>query len=400
MIETVVGLVGGAALLLGLTLATIGLYGMLRRPAIFDQLHAAGLISGSGVILVLLASLATGSAEIATSGLLVVAFVLITSSLSTHAIALAAWRDAASARPGGSWAGPAVVPPAAMRVVLAHDGSDGAAVATSFAASVPWTEGSSIRLVLVTEGGLRPFPSEAASARHEPASAGLREVIDAAATSLRRPGLAIDEVTVQGDAAAAIATEATAFGADLVVIGSRGLGPVRSILLGSIAPAVIDAAPCPVLVARVPVARSALVAVDAAGTGDAAIDAVARWPMFHGVRIVVVNVATAAAAEDGADGDVAEAAATRLRAAGRSAVSIVRTGDAATRILEVARAEAADVIVLGSRGQTGVRRAFLGSVGRSVVSSADVSVLVVEGRASRGRPAPEPHENARRNLDH
>jgi multicomponent Na+:H+ antiporter subunit G len=44
------------------------------------------------VILVLLASVAGGSAEIITSGALVVLFVLITSPLSTHAIAQAARR--------------------------------------------------------------------------------------------------------------------------------------------------------------------------------------------------------------------------------------------------------------------------------------------------------------------
>ncbi len=72
---------------LGLVLATIGLYGMLRMPRIFDQLHAAGIVTGPAVLLVLFASLATGSAEIITSAALVAVFVLITSPLSSHAIA-------------------------------------------------------------------------------------------------------------------------------------------------------------------------------------------------------------------------------------------------------------------------------------------------------------------------
>ena len=92
MIEGVIGLAGSAVLALGLVLATIGLYGMLRKPSIFEQLHAAGLVTGPGVILVLLASLASGRAEIATSAVLVIAFVLVTASLSTHAIALSAYR--------------------------------------------------------------------------------------------------------------------------------------------------------------------------------------------------------------------------------------------------------------------------------------------------------------------
>jgi multicomponent Na+:H+ antiporter subunit G len=85
--------IAGAVLLgFGLLLATIGLYGMLRIPDIFHQLHPAGLVTGPAVILVLLAAVFTGSAEIITSAALVLLFVLITSPLSTHAIAQAARR--------------------------------------------------------------------------------------------------------------------------------------------------------------------------------------------------------------------------------------------------------------------------------------------------------------------
>lgn len=88
------GLVASALLLLGLTLGTIGLYGLLRKPDIFEQLHPAGLITGPAVLLVLLASVGTQSPEIITSAVLVIGFVLITSSLSSHAIAQAALHHA------------------------------------------------------------------------------------------------------------------------------------------------------------------------------------------------------------------------------------------------------------------------------------------------------------------
>jgi monovalent cation/proton antiporter MnhG/PhaG subunit len=88
----ILDIVGAALLLLGLLLATIGLYGLLRMRDIFHQLHPAGLVTGPAVILVLLACVATGSAEIITSAVLVLLFVLVTSPLSTHAIAQAARR--------------------------------------------------------------------------------------------------------------------------------------------------------------------------------------------------------------------------------------------------------------------------------------------------------------------
>jgi len=97
MIGLVLEVVACLLLMLGLTLATIGLYGLLRMPDIFHQLHAAGLITGIGVILVLLASLATGNAEIITSAILVIGFVLVTAPLSGHAIAQAALQRATRA---------------------------------------------------------------------------------------------------------------------------------------------------------------------------------------------------------------------------------------------------------------------------------------------------------------
>lgn len=88
------GLVASVSLFLGLALATIGLYGLLRKPDIFEQLHPAGLITGPAVLLVLLASVGTRNPEIITSAILVIGFVLVTSSLSSHAIAQAALHHA------------------------------------------------------------------------------------------------------------------------------------------------------------------------------------------------------------------------------------------------------------------------------------------------------------------
>ena len=92
MLGTLLDVAAIALLALGLTFATIGLYGLLRMPGIFDQLHAMGLITGPSIILILIAAVATPSAEIITSAALVILFVLITSPLSSHAIAQTAYQ--------------------------------------------------------------------------------------------------------------------------------------------------------------------------------------------------------------------------------------------------------------------------------------------------------------------
>ena len=90
MAGTVLDVVAAVLLFGGLALATIGLFGVLRLDDVFHQLHPAGLVSGPALLLVLLAAIGTGSAEIITSAALVFDFLLVTSSLSNHAIAHAA----------------------------------------------------------------------------------------------------------------------------------------------------------------------------------------------------------------------------------------------------------------------------------------------------------------------
>ena len=405
MIEPALGTVGVTALLAGLGLATIGLYGMLRRSDIFEQLHAAGLVTGSAVILVLIASVGTGAPEIVTSAFLVLAFVLVTSSLSTHAIALAAWRrreGTASSTTMGRSEGQRVAHPvagwswaAAMRVLVAHDGSPGAEVAVNLARTMPWPDGSAIRVVAAIEGYVDPLgeaernPGEQ---REQPAE--VAAALEAAVRTLGRPGLAVDHVARRGDPATAIIEEAVALGADLVIMGSRGLGRVASLFVDSVAAAVIDGAPCQVLVARSPRVGTVLLATDGSEASAAATEVVERWPIFAGLPVHVLSVATAAAPygdlpatsglREGAQAarhrKIADAAAIRLLEAGRRAVSHVRSGEAAAVIIGLAETEAVDLVVLGTRGRTGLKRTLLGSVARDVLSSARGSVLVIRAR--------------------
>ena len=229
-----------------------------------------------------------------------------------------------------------------------------------------------------------------------------RDALDAAEREIRsaRSDLVIETRLLRGRAASVIVEEARQMPADLVVVGHRGHGRWESILLGSVSAEVVDHAPCPVLVARDERLGPIVLADDGSPYARAAEAIVIEWPLFTGLATTVVTVS-----EDGFPyaGAVApldfpeamsgytratederriveaegEAAAARLRQAGLDATTEVRSGDPAHQIIASAREHGAGLIVVGTRGQTGLRRLILGSVARNVLLYAPCSVLVV-----------------------
>lgn len=77
-----------------------------------------------------------------------------------------------------------------------------------------------------------------------------------------------------------------------------------------------------------------------------------------------------------AEADLAAAKA-RAQAAGATVETSLRGGHAAREVLEVAREQAADLVVLGTHGRGGVEHLLLGSVAEKVLRKARCPVLVV-----------------------
>jgi nucleotide-binding universal stress UspA family protein len=296
-----------------------------------------------------------------------------------------------------------------MRIVLALDGSVQSNHALDLVGGLPWPAGTEVRVVAVLERSpdlvSLPWPGSAVvdtSRLEETARSEIEEMLRGAGSRLAVPGRVVEWELVRGSPAAAIVAEARDFGADLVVLGSRGHGRLASMLLGSVSSQVVDHAPCPVLVVRGaagPISRI-LLAEDGSAHAAAAAEIVASWTVFRDYPVDVVTVANLPApwssglaptmvAEaldayaEALDAVRAEhnrlAAATvdRLHRAGLRASVVVREGDAATEIVEAAVELGAGVVVVGSRGVSGIARTLLGGVARSVLLHAPCSVLVV-----------------------
>ena len=96
MLTAVLEVLALVLLALGSIIMTISLYGVFRMPDVYGQLHAAGMASGLGAITILLASIATRDAATISNAVLVIAFLMLTAPISSHAIAWAAYRRRAA----------------------------------------------------------------------------------------------------------------------------------------------------------------------------------------------------------------------------------------------------------------------------------------------------------------
>jgi len=146
------------------------------------------------------------------------------------------------------------------RVLIGTDGSDVAMAAAEFVGGCGLFRTSEIRVMHAVDvhpaWWLGYTPGDGAFAVDAYASVvaeGHRrgdEVTSSMAARLRADHLAPSTVTVEGPAAAAIVEEAASWRADLVVVGTRGHGSWKRLLLGSTARSVLHHAGASVLITR------------------------------------------------------------------------------------------------------------------------------------------------------
>ncbi|MBE2321035.1 monovalent cation/H(+) antiporter subunit G [Solirubrobacter sp. CPCC 204708] len=78
--------------LLGLLLLTVGVYGVVRLPDAYTQLHSASKAGFLGVAALLAAASVSGEGAIIARAFLIVALLAVTTPVASHAVARAAYR--------------------------------------------------------------------------------------------------------------------------------------------------------------------------------------------------------------------------------------------------------------------------------------------------------------------
>jgi len=245
-------------------------------------------------------------------------------------------------------------------------------------------------------------------------------LIDAALHSTGRQRLADAERSMQesrvswessvriGAPAETIVEEARRSGANLIVMGTRGLSALRGLLVGSVALRVAQASPIPVWLmppsARCPAElgrrMKLLVAVD----GSEASNHAAAWaagvaPAFGECTIELISVRPElgpVGAALGLSGDSTQDWGERL---GRAAIDAARAamgdkvsnaachivqGNVVPALCQAATQTGADAIVIGPRNLGAFGKATLGSVSSALLQTAVCSVIVVRGTGGSG----------------
>ncbi|MEM7250696.1 MAG: monovalent cation/H(+) antiporter subunit G [Pseudomonadota bacterium] len=88
--DIVASILGGLCLLAGSVFTVIGGLGIVRMPDLFTRLHAAGVIDTLGAALILLGLVFfAGFSLVSVKLILVLAFLLITAPVASHALAKA-----------------------------------------------------------------------------------------------------------------------------------------------------------------------------------------------------------------------------------------------------------------------------------------------------------------------
>jgi nucleotide-binding universal stress UspA family protein len=181
--------------------------------------------------------------------------------------------------------------------------------------------------------------------------------------------------------------------ADLIVMGARGLGPIKERLLGSVSHRILTLAPCATLIVNGPVKamKQILLPLEGPSDAEAAIRFLQLKPFHAAVELTLMTVlpwteppwpsgaaeAAAAAATEMLEKqtEYIEGVAERLCAIGYKAHGVALLGTPSTMILQEAATLRSDLILMGTRGRQGITRFVLGSVSHAVLHQMPCPVL-------------------------
>ncbi len=268
-----------------------------------------------------------------------------------------------------------------MKVLVAIDNRPSAQATIDALVKMHWHHGTEIILVTV-------FPPSL-----ELEEAAYYEEMEGVALELRSllRHCKISFFARHGDPKVVIMELAQQSHVNLIVVGSNCKNSLERLLIGSVSQAILNSAPCPVIVAKAPCCRAQerepafkniLLPIDNSVFSVAAVRWLANFHWAADTRLIVL-----AAVQDDTDREQVHNSLTNRAnelanyfKSGNILTEIAR-GEPQQAIIEVAKRCYADLIVMGSHGHTGFKRLILGSVSQAVSQEAPCAVAIIRGIA-------------------
>jgi nucleotide-binding universal stress UspA family protein len=293
--------------------------------------------------------------------------------------------------------------PMIRNILFAHDFSPSAERAFAYGVDLVERTGAALHVVYVQETSLGPFvkgnPSPLPGEEQLQHRVQERVRNTLASYSL---GLDDDSVSCEAERSGAIAPAlveiAEERGSDLIVMGTHGRRGVRRALFGSVAEEVLRTAPCPLFTTRpedddaealIPAAVERIVVpIDFSESSRTALQYAARlasvydtaMTLVHAVELPSIPTVYQVEFSGLSPAEIEERAQDVLEdwgasvAANRDLSYVVETGEAVPTLLQVA-SNPSDLVVMATRGLSGVKRTMLGSVAEGVLRRAPGPVI-------------------------
>jgi nucleotide-binding universal stress UspA family protein len=263
------------------------------------------------------------------------------------------------------------------RVAVGVDGSIAAQTAVCWAAAEAALRSATLRVVHAFVWPLFRVPlgpTEVAPGLRAAADLVVGEAVELAGKV--EPAIPIEAEVVEGFPFPVLTEESRH--ADLIVVGSRGLGATLTVLVGSPAVDLVAHAHCPVVVVRPDQlgdsGRRVVVGYDGSPAAARAVRFGVEYSARHHLDLLVATVADDGAVT-GAELAGLVASVTDGCRGGVRVTSTVLSGHPAEELVRLSGES--PLVVVGSRGRGGFRGLLLGSVSHAVLQHAGCPVAVV-----------------------
>lgn len=298
-------------------------------------------------------------------------------------------------------------------ILVPLDGSEFSARALPTAAALARRCGATLHLVVVFdptallhfapgEASIPAFDATMVNARCQ----ALQEWVAEQASSITNTGVSAQGAFLEGTVVEALAEQAVAVAADLVVMTTHGRGGLDRLRLGSVASSFLNRSPVPVFLVRPGGADAPtpghelptgtlMVTLDASPFGETILPHAARFASAVGLALEFVHVAEPVAnplSLFGADALVAEdfvssdeeatartylaTQAAKLQDTVSSKTTVLSDNSSGRALVNYARQSDPGAIALATHGRSGLLRLILGSVADQVLRGVEQPVLV------------------------